>query len=382
MLKCLNIYMKKNIFLGIFFFLLLLALPALAQSNSEVNKELLKGEIIEIPETNIETIVTQEKETTSITIQTVKIKIDQGSLKGETINVENDYAPLEVGQKVFLIYEKDETGEHFSYPHPVRINGLIWLILLFFVIVVIFAKWQGLRSIITIALSFIVIAFFVVPQISQGKDPVKIAFYASFFIITVGLYFVYGWRRKTHAAFLGTSTTLILTYFLSKFFVNLIQLTGQASEEAVHLKILKGDLIDLQGLLLAGIIIGVIGALNDVAVDQSSTVFALKKANPKFSFKKLYQEALSVGKDHLLSTITTLVLAYVGVALPLLLIVSNFEDLPLIFIFNNEIFATEIARMVLGSLGLLLVTPLVNLFASLMAHYRKTTPRKSVSNLK
>lgn len=358
--------MKKFVyFLAIsFLFLSSFTLFALA---ADVDKELLRGKVVSIEQESKEEMETQLGEKFDFTVQVLNIKITKGSLAGRTIQVENDYVPLKVGQKVFLTYSLTSAGEEFSYPHPIRLPSLSLLIALLGGAIIIFAKWQGLRSFLTMALSVGIIIFFFLPQISQGKSPISIALVGGFFIVSISLYFVYGWTRKTHAAFFGTLTCLGLTFILSLLFINATFLTGQAGEQALQIRFFWGNLIDLKELFLAAIIIGSIGALNDVAVDQSATVFAIRKAKPDMSLKELYRESLSVGRDHVLSTINTLVLAYVSVALPLLLLIQSFQNLPIIFILNNEIFAEEIARAILASLGLIMVTPLTNLFACLLA---------------
>jgi len=366
--------MKKtfNYLFALILFFSLFINPVLAQENGiETNKELLIGKVDQVLSEEEETSQTQSGEDINFLVQELRVDILKGSLKGKKITIENDYYPLKKGQRVYLLYSVVNGEENFSYPHPVRIPYLIILTGIFFLAIVFFAKKQGLKSFLTILFSLLVVFFFVLPQISKGASPVLIALSAGLVIVIVTLYFVYGWNKKTHAALLGTISSLFLVFFLSLVFSSLISLTGQANEQALHIRFLWGDLINLKGLLLATIIIGAIGALNDVAVDQSSTVFALKEANPKLGIKELYRRAINVGKDHLLATINTLVLAYIGIALPLLLVVGVFQDLPLVYMLNNEIFAEEITRTLLASLGLIAVTPLTTLFASLWAHKEK-----------
>jgi len=345
----------------------------LAQTNLSADsstRELLRARVLDVLTDTEEVIQSQNGEDALFRTQTIEIEIIKGSIRGRRMIVENDYSPLREGQRVYLTYTTINGEEDFSYPQPTRISYLAILASIFFLAIVFFAKKQGLKSFLTITLSLFIVFFFVLPQIINGRSPVLVALAAGFVIVTTTLYFVYGWDRKTHAAFFGTITSLLFVFLLSIIFSNLISLTGQANEQAIHIRFLWGNLINLKGVLLATIIIGTIGALNDVAVDQSSTVFALKEANGSLGTKELYGKSIVVGKDHLLATINTLVLAYIGISLPLLLVVFGSSDLPILYILNNEIFAEEIARTLLASIGLIAVTPLTTLFAVLLASKR------------
>jgi uncharacterized membrane protein len=351
----------------------------LAQNDSGLNspkKELLRAKVISILTDTEEVVQSQNAEDAYFRTQTLEIEITKGSIKGQRVIVGNDYSPLKEGQGIYLTYSITNGEEDFSYPQPTRIPYLVLLVSIFFLAIVFFAKKQGLKSFLTIAFSLLIVSFFVLPQIIGGRSPILIALGAGFVIITTTLYFVYGWNKKTHAAFFGTITSLLFVFVLSIVFSSLISLTGQANDQAIHIRFLWGNLIDLKGILLATIIIGTIGALNDVAVDQSSTVFALKEANNNLNTKQLYKRSIVVGKDHLLATINTLVLAYIGISLPLLLVVFGSNDLPIVYILNNEIFAEEITRTLLASIGLIAVTPLTTLFSVLLANRTKSKIRR------
>src|SRR3990167_3548556 len=200
-------------------------------------------------------------------------------------------------------------------------------------------------------LSFFVIFTFVLPQILSGKDPIFIAITASLFIIPISFYLSHGLNRKTTAAVIGTIIALVVTGILANVFVDAARLTGFASEEAAFLQQAKPDLINIRGLLLAGIIIGVLGVLDDITVSQSAIVFQLKEANPRIRFDELYMRAMDVGQDHISSMVNTLILVYTGAALPLLLL---FIDNPHPFseVINYEIIADEVVRTLVGSIGL------------------------------
>jgi uncharacterized membrane protein len=216
--------------------------------------------------------------------------------------------------------------------------------------------------------SLAVIVAFIVPRILAGWNPVLVAIAGSVVMMGVSLYLVYGWNEKTHVAVAGLFVTLILTGLLAFWSVRWTRLSGFGAEEASFLQA-AGFRIDTQGLLLAGIIIGTLGALDDIAVGQSSTIFELNKANPLLAWRTLFSHGMSVGKDHIAAMVNTLFLAYVGASLPLLLLFTVFAE-PLSITLNREIVAEEIVRTLVGSLGLLAGVPLTTALAVLVARRR------------
>jgi uncharacterized membrane protein len=236
------------------------------------------------------------------------------------------------------------------------------LTLLFSAAVVLLSGWQGVRSLVGMGVSLVVIVAFIVPQILAGNNAVVVAVAGSVVMMGISLYVVYGWRRKTHVAVAGLFITLVLTGMLAVWSVNWTRLSGFGSEEASFLQV-AGYQLDPRGLLLAGIIIGSLGALDDVAVGQSSTVFELNRANPLLKRGALFKSAMVVGRDHVAAMVNTLLMAYVGAALPFLLMFSVFTE-PLVTTLNREIIAEEIVRTIVGSLGLLAGVPLTSLIAA------------------
>jgi uncharacterized membrane protein len=230
-------------------------------------------------------------------------------------------------------------------------------------------KWQGATSLVGMGLSFLVIFKFILPKISAGSDPVQIAILGSLVIIPATFILSHGLNKKTGIAIAGTLIALIITGVLAKAFVEAAKLTGFASEEAGFLQAYKPDLINIKGLLLAGIIIGVLGVLDDITVSQSAIVEQLKEANPRLKAGELYKKAMTVGKDHIASMVNTLVLVYTGAALPLLLL---FVDNPHPFseIVNYEIIADEVVRTLVGSIGLMLAVPITTFIAVVAADKR------------
>jgi uncharacterized membrane protein len=214
-------------------------------------------------------------------------------------------------------------------------------------------------------ISLVVITGFIVPRILAGWDPVIVAILGSVVMMDISLYLVYGWSRKTHVTVDGLFLSLVLTGFLATWFVDLARLSGFGTEEAGFLQV-AGIQLDLQGLLLAGILIGTLGVLDDVAIGQFSAIFELSKANSSLGWQALFRHGMVIGRDHTAAMVNTLLLAYAGAALPLLLLFSVNAE-PLGMTFNREIIAEEIVRTLVGSLGLLAGVPLTSLLAALVA---------------
>ncbi|MGD8735434.1 MAG: YibE/F family protein [Anaerolineae bacterium] len=222
--------------------------------------------------------------------------------------------------------------------------------------------------------SLVVIIAFIVPQILNGMNPVVIAILGSVVMMGVSLYLVYGWRAKTHVAVAGLFFSLVLTGILSAWLVGWARLSGFGAEEAGFLQ-LAGIQLDTQGLLLAGIIIGTLGALDDIAIGQASSIFELSKADPTQRWPSLFRSGMIIGRDHIAAMVNTLLLAYVGAALPLLLLFAVNAE-PLSITLNREIIAEEIVRTLVGSLGLLAGVPLTSLIAALVAERQAHRARR------
>jgi len=240
---------------------------------------------------------------------------------------------------------------------------LLLLGLIFAVAVVALGRWRGLRALGALGASLAVLVVFVLPAILQGSSPVAVAIVGSAVIMTVALFMSHGINVRTASALLGTLVSLGLTGILALVFVGATQLTGLASEEAVYLQV-SAERINLQGLILAGIIIGSLGVLDDVTVTQASAVWELRKANRSWGFSELYRPAVRIGRDHIASTVNTLVLAYAGASLPLLVLFTQAER-PLVEVAGGEVVATEIVRTLVGSIGLVASVPITTALTAL-----------------
>lgn len=296
--------------------------------------------------------------------QKLEMRVDsKGELYQQEIVIENTDSRItyQVGDQL-VIYQVGE--QDFLIADQVRTRPLLWLFLLFVACVLLVSKWQGIGSLLGMAFSFLVIIYFILPRIATGSDPILIAILGALMIIPATFYPSHGFNRKTHISVFSTLIALLTTGFLAKFFINFAKLSGLSSEEAGFLQVLNPDVTSMQGLLLAGIIIGVLGVLDDVTVSQASIVAQLKSANPEFNVRELYTRAMKVGHDHIASMVNTLVLVYAGASLPLLLLFTDAAK-PFVELVNYEIIADEVVRTLVGSIGLILAVPITTLLASL-----------------
>jgi uncharacterized membrane protein len=246
-----------------------------------------------------------------------------------------------------------------------RRGPMLLLAGLFVLVVLLFARWRGALSLVGLAISLVIVLLFVVPAILDGKSALLVALVGAFAVAFTTIPLAHGWGPKSLAALLGSLASLLITALLAVLFTNLTHLTGLSSEEAIFLQIGAAN-VSLQGLLLAGMIIGALGVLDDVTISQASTVLALRRANPGLPFRGLFGLALEVGRDHVSATVNTLVLAYVGSALPILLLFSA-ADLGVGDAANLEVVAKEVVATLVGSIGLITAVPITTGLAALLA---------------
>ncbi len=303
--------------------------------------------------------------------QKLKLIITSGENKNKKIIVENGNLPVvnlqkyTVGDRLVINSIKDIEGKDSYYiADYVRRGALFWLLILFIILTVIIGSWQGAFSFLGMGLSFSVIFIFILPQILAGSDPVTVVITGAFIIIPVTFLLSHGVNKKTIIAIGGTLISLVMTGILANIFVQAARLTGFATEEAGFLLTYRPGAINMKGLLLAGIIIGVLGVLDDITVSQSAIVEQLHQANPQLSLNDLYKKAMAVGRDHIASMVNTLILVYTGAALPLLLLFVN-NPQPFSQIINYEIIADEIVRTLVGSIGLIIAVPITTAIAVL-----------------
>lgn len=236
------------------------------------------------------------------------------------------------------------------------------VVALFAIVVVVFGRWQGARALVGLLASATVLVWFIVPAVLRGQHAVAVALTGTVVIAFAALYLAHGVSMATTVALAGTLASLAVTVGLAAVASRAAHLTGLVDESAQVLRVTAGT-IDLRGLLVAGMVVGALGVLDDVTVTQVSAVAALRRARPDAPGRVIYREALAIGRDHVASTVNTLVLAYAGAALPLLLLFEQGSK-PAGRILTSEVVSVEIVRMMVGSIGLVLSVPITTALAA------------------
>ncbi len=271
------------------------------------------------------------------------------------------------GDTVLVVASRDSEGETYFYISDyVRTNGLWILFIVFCLTLILVGRFKGLRSLVTLVLSFVVIIGYIIPQILDDADPIIVTVIGSSVILLIIIYLTEGWRTISHLSILSIFISLVITIFVSWFFTGLARLTGVTGEEVSFLVDIGPQTIDFRGLLLAGIIIGALGVLDDVVISQIATVEQLSEANPSYTFRELFKRSYHVGISHIASMTNTLFLAYAGVSLPILILFTSGQSAFQNWMqaINNESIATEIVRTLAGSIGLILAVPIATLLAA------------------
>ncbi len=337
---------------------------------------LMKARVLEIEDSGKKYIEGTDAEST---FQTIRVEILDGIEKGKTVTVENDYLNLEKGEVFYLMHTVDQFSglDFYAVNDPYRLPQLGLLVGLFLFVVLIFGGKQGLRGLASLIGSFLFIFYLLLPGVLNGYSPLLITVAVSSLIIVLGSYVTHGFNRTTSAAVIGMISTVTLTGLLAYFMVNYTRLSGFSSDEIVYLNLNFGGTLDVIGLLLGGIIIGLLGVLYDAAIGQSVSVDELTRIAPHVSRKLIYQRAIRIGREHIGALVNTLAIAYVGASLPLLLLFYQTSTGTMGHIINTEIFATEIVRIMIGSIGLVLAVPITTLVSVWMLVKPKTVDEET-----
>ncbi|WP_199566924.1 YibE/F family protein [Streptomyces triticagri] len=296
------------------------------------------------------------------------IKVTSGENKGRTFEevVQPDASrKLKQGQEVVVAYAPDAPKElQYSVTDVNRRLPLALLAGIFALAVVVVGRLRGVMALVALVVSFALLTLFILPAILQGSNPLVVAVVGASAIMLIALYMCHGLTARTSVAVLGTLMSLLLIGVLGSAFIGWASLTGNTDDNTGLIHGLYPD-IDMSGLLLAGVIIGSLGVLDDVTVTQTSAVWELHAADPTMSRRKLYSAGIRIGRDHIASVVNTLVLAYAGAALPLLLLFSIAQQ-GVGTVANSELVAEEIVRTLVGSIGLVASVPLTTALAALM----------------
>jgi uncharacterized membrane protein len=298
------------------------------------------------------------------------VRLTSGPDKGDQIEFSVQATQYEVpdlarNDKVVLGFASTAPEQfRYSFADFQRKMPLLWLVGGFALVVLLFGRFQGLRALLGLGLSLGVLVAFVVPALLRDQPAVPVALVGTVTVAFLAIYLAHGIGMNSTIALVGTLVSLAVTCGLALAMASITQLSGLASEEPQTLRV-TADALDLRGLLVAGIVVGALGVLDDVTVSQVSIVSALRRANPTLGARRLYVEATRVGRDHVASAVNTLALAYAGASLPLLLFFAE-GDQPATRLVTGELVAVEIVRMLVGSIGLVLSVPVTTRLAAIV----------------
>jgi uncharacterized membrane protein len=271
------------------------------------------------------------------------------------------------GDHIVMSYDpRAEPDFRYQFVDRQRRSTLLWLAVLFAVAVIALGRWRGVAALVGLGATIAVLIRFVLPALVDGSSPILVAIVGASAIAFLALYLAHGFGSMTSVALLGTLGALAITVGLAWFFTEAARFSGFTSEEAFIVQVGTSGGVDLAGLVIAGMVLGALGALDDVTVTQASAVWELRGADPTMPRRELRRAGLRIGRDHVASTVNTLALAYAGAALPLLvLFVLSRQSLGTVA--NSEIVAKEIVATLVGSIGLVAAVPLTTWLAAALA---------------
>lgn len=335
-------------------------IPELENYRGKITR-ILETEDLENPTTGIQTMR-----------QVLEIQVTQGPDRGFTFTAErhfnkaNQEQAFRVGEQVLVQSFTNEEGQtRFTLIDRYRLGTIFWVIIVFVLMVLILSGLRGLSSFLAMILGLATLILFVVPNILAGQNILILTFFTSVGIMSITLFLAHGFLKRTAVALLGTVITIFLATFLAIFIVNITNLGGLGTDDAFQLmgNRVTGDL-NLRGLLLSGIIIGMLGVLDDVTTAQAVAIEEISKANPQLDFKELFVRGFNIGREHIISMVNTLSFAYIGTSLPLVIVTIIFRHNNLWVILNSEVIAEEVVRTLVGSMSLLMAMPITTVLAS------------------
>ncbi|HEV2250773.1 MAG TPA: YibE/F family protein [Candidatus Limnocylindria bacterium] len=306
--------------------------------------------------------------------QTVEVELDGGLYRGDRVTLEwggrvalNSNGLLVPGDHVLVSQHRgDNDTREYAIEDVVRLPSLLPFVIVLVVALVAVARWKGIASLAGLAGSVAVFLLAIVPAVQRGDDPLVATLAGALAVLVVAVFVVHGFNRKSLAALVGTSVCLLIVVALAAVVLAAARITGFGSEEAVFLAIGSAGRIDLHRLVLAGIVVGSLGALVDMGIGQASATFELAAAHEDMRGQRLYASALNVGRDHIGSLVNTLALAYFGGAMPLIVLLS-LGNLPLSLAANSETIVGSIIAVLVASIGLVLCVPITTAIAVALA---------------
>ncbi len=283
---------------------------------------------------------------------------------GESVSVFNDRMPLSVGDGLYVMPTDLVDGPQYTVHDVDRTPVLLYAVLLFAFVIIVVGRWVGVRALISLVVSLGFILYALIPLLSSGYPPVLVSVVGAAVILGVAMALTHGIGRMWCAAYGGALVAVLVAIGVGEFFVYAAHLSGFADGAATTVSLTLGSAINMQGLLLGALIIGVLGIVDDLAITQVATVAELRSTGVH-SARELYARAMHIGREHLGAVVNTLVLAYAGASLPLLILFS-YAPAPTMLLINSEVIAVEIIRAAVGGIALAIVIPVATYLGILL----------------
>lgn len=347
----------------------LMVIPSLSHAEGTLvmdSETFEKAKVLEVTNRGTTTVAGID---TSSAVQTLTIEVLGGKDKGKVVTFRNDYIQLDEGDVFYVRHQSNQLddSDFWSVADPYRLDVLLWLAIAFVVLIFVFGGIQGVRGLASLIGSFFLIFYLLIPGIYGGYNAILVSIGVASLIIIVGSYITHGVNRTTTSAVISMIITVVLTGLTAYYVVHIGKLSGYSSEESTYLTLNTRGAISMVGLLFGGIMIGLLGVLYDIAIGQAIAIEELFRAGKHMTRKEVYKRGIRIGREHIGALVNTLAIAYVGASLPLLLLMQS-SAVGTLFIINSEIFATEIVRILIGSIGLILAVPITTLIASYMLY--------------
>lgn len=339
-------------FTGVCIFILFL-IPLISSAQTEP----VKAKVIDVISTESSQL---EGFDISTTKQTITIQFLDGVKVNERVTFSQDKFVVKEGENIFV---HEPTEGQFQILEKDRTEMILLVVLLFVSLILILNGRQGIKSILGLVLSFLVIIFVMLPLVIKGYNPLLISIIVGGVVLSSVLYLSHGFNRGSTIALVGTLGAILCAGLLSLIVSYWMRFTGLGSDESVSALVATKGLINFSELLLAGIIVGMLGVLDDIAITQVAVVNEIKKADPNLSSKEIFVRALRVGKEHVSALVNTLVLAYTGASFPLLILLYQ-SGIRFDMLISQEIVSAEIIRTLVGSIGLIIAVPLTTYLAA------------------
>jgi uncharacterized membrane protein len=299
------------------------------------------------------------------TNQVIKLEITTGYQRGKTIDsktaTDSTDKKLKYQKGEYVVLRSDLGSDNVMYNNIVdkfRVTNILWLCLGFVILVFLLAGTKGLSSLLGLVFSILVIVELLIPQVISGGDVVGITVVASFVICLFTFYAGHGFNRRTSIALLGTLVTIVITTLIAIWAVDFTFLSGYGTDNAFELKTSGlSNNINLRGLLLSSMIIGSVGILDDITTAQGMAIEEISRANPNLTKSQLFWRGLNIGREHVISLVNTLAIAYIGSSMPVFIMFTTLSTSPFWVLINNQSISEEIVRSIVGSVCLLLAIP-------------------------